>query len=94
MDLSGSGLMYRARTNGAWAKEDSESRAALLCSSRACSVPVSSAMCLVMTLPDPNASGLRPIFSFAPLAVTSALLHKLQSGVREKSLLPSFHTRL
>lgn len=57
-------------------------------------MPVSGAMCLAMTLPDPNASDLRSIFSFYSIPVTWALLHKLQSGVNEKSPLPSFHIHL
>ena len=57
-------------------------------------MPVSGTVCLAVMLPDPNASDLRPIFSFSPLVVTWTLLHKLQSGVNEKSSLPNFHRDL
>lgn len=59
----------------------------LLCACKWCRVSA-------MTLSDPNASDLRPIFSFSPLPVSWALLYKLQSGVNEKSSPRSFRIHL
>lgn len=97
--LSSSDLMNRAGLNGAlgiWCSEESRTVKAqhLLCLRRAHFVPVSIALCLVMILPDPNASDLRLIFSLYPLPVTWALLHKLQRGLNKESPLPSFHIHL